>query len=77
MRGALKAFGRYWQQLLLGVTYVCGWGLLTWGVAQLTVPEVWAISGGLFLLSLGGLGLLKDIALEGLYVLSRVKGGSR
>lgn len=65
----LPALG-FWRELLLVTAYTLGWALITWGVARLTVVEVWLISGGLFLLSLGGVGLLKEIAADGLYVLS-------
>ena len=53
------------------VAIVCGWALLTAGVAALTVPEAWLISGGLFLLSLAGWGQLRIIAAMGVYALSR------
>lgn len=49
-----------------------GWSLLTLGVARLTVPEVWPISGGLFLLSLAGWGHLRVVAVAGLYTLKRM-----
>lgn len=70
---ALAAVFGAWRVIALAVAYVSGWGLLTWGLARLLVVEVWLISGGLFFLSLGGLGLLKDVAVEGLYVLGRAK----
>lgn len=53
-----------------------GWALLTWGVADLTVPQVWPISGGLFLLSLAGWGHLRVVAVAGLYTLKRMGDGS-
>jgi hypothetical protein len=67
---ATQAVAGRWREILLVASYAGGWALITWGVARLLVPEVWMISGGVFLLSLGGLGLLKDVALEGFYVLS-------
>lgn len=76
-RKLIEATRKRLPESLLAVSYVAGWALLTWGLARLFVPEVWMISGGLFLLSLGGLGLLKDIAVEGLYVLTRPTKGDR
>jgi hypothetical protein len=72
---AVKVTARRWKEILLACAYVLGWGLLTWGLARLLVWEVWLISGGAFFLSLGGIGLLKDVAVEGLYVLDRRGGG--
>lgn len=48
-----------------------GWGLLTWGVARLLVPEVWLISGGLLLLSFAGWGHLRVLFGAGVYALYR------
>lgn len=48
-----------------------GWALVTWGVAALLVPEVWPISGGLFLLSLAGWGHLRTLFTRGVYTLTR------
>ena len=61
--------------LVLGI--LGGWALVTWGVADLTVPEVWPVSGGLFVLSLVGWKFLGTLFGRGLYVLSRskAKGG--
>lgn len=70
-RVALAGARGRWTELLLVGSYVGGWALITWGLARLLVPEVWLLSGGVLLLSAGGLGLLKDVATEGLYVLSR------
>ena len=50
---------------------LAGWALLTWGVARLLVPEVWLISGGLFLLSVAGWGHLRTLIGAGVYALSR------
>lgn len=60
-----------WRDALQVLGIVGGWGLLTLGIARLTVPEVWPISAGLLLLSLCGWGFLRVLFLEGLYVLSR------
>lgn len=76
-RELVRATLANWQVIALAASYLVGWVLLTWGVARLLVPEVWPISGGLFFLSLGGLGLLKDVATEGLYVLSKTSRRSR
>ena len=48
-----------------------GWGLVTAGAASLLVPEVWPISGGLFLLSLAGWGHLRVVFSAGVYALVR------
>lgn len=48
-----------------------GWALLTHGIAALTVPEAWPISGGLFLLSLAGWGHLRVLFAAGYYALYR------
>ena len=53
------------------VAIVGGWGLMTWGVAELLVWEVWPISGGLFLLSVSGWGFLRKFFSTGLFALSR------
>lgn len=53
------------------VAIVAGWALVTYGLASLTVPEVWPLSGGLALLSLAGWGHLRQIVSLGLYTLSR------
>lgn len=50
---------------------VGGWALVTYGLASLTVPEVWPLSGGLALLSLAGWGHLRQIVSLGLYTLTR------
>ena len=47
-----------------------GWGLVTWGVASLTVWQSWPISGGLFLLSLAGWGHLRIVFSAGVYALA-------
>lgn len=47
-----------------------GWALLTYGVASLTVPEVWPISGGLFCLSFAGWGHLRVLFTMGWWALN-------
>lgn len=60
-----------WRPILHACAIVGGWALLTAGVASLLVPEVWLISGGLFLLSLVGWGHLRVLFAAGIYALSR------
>lgn len=62
-------------ELLASAAFVIGWVFLTWGVAALTVWQVWPISAGLFFLGLGGWRLLATLVWRGLYALSR--GGER
>ena len=62
---------RWWREAALCIGVLGGWSLLTLGIAELAVSEVWPISGGLLLLSLCGWGFLRDVAKEGLYTLSR------
>jgi hypothetical protein len=64
-------------ELLLAAAGITGWTLLTWGLARLLVPEVWLISGGLFFLALFGFGPLKELAADGLYVLTRPEKKTR
>lgn len=65
-------------ELLTSASFVAGWALLTWGIAELLVWQVWPLSAGLFFLSLGGWKLLWTLATEGLYALSRTsRGGER
>ena len=54
-----------------GFAIVLGWALLTAGLARLLVPEVWLLSGGVFLLSVAGWGHLRVLATAGLYALTR------
>ncbi len=54
-----------------GLAILTGWVLVTWGLASLLVWEVWAISGGLFLLSAAGWKHLRALFGEGLYALSQ------
>lgn len=60
---------------LHALSILCGWALLTHGIASLTAPEAWPLSGGLFLLSLAGWGHLRVLFTAGLYALS--KAGER
>ena len=73
---AARALAARWRGLTLIAAYVGGWAFMTWGLARLLVIEVWLLSVGVFLLSVGGLGLLKDIALEGVVVLFGPRGRS-
>lgn len=57
--------------LLHGAAIVGGWALVTAGLASLLVPEVWLLSGGLFLLSLAGWGHLRVLFTLGAYALHR------
>jgi hypothetical protein len=57
---------------LHALAIVGGWALVTYGLAALLVPEVWPISGGLFLLSVAGWGHLRVLFAAGLYALYRV-----
>ena len=59
-------------QLLHVLAIVGGWALVTAGVAALLVPEVWLISGGLFLLSLAGWGHLWRVFSLGLFKLAKL-----
>ena len=66
---------RFWPEVAMACSYVGGWALLTWGIGRLLVPEVWLISGGLFLLSLVlvtlGIGPLRLIVRDGMYSMFR------
>lgn len=56
------------------LSIVGGWALVTWGIASLTVWQVWPISGGLLLLSVAGWGHLRIVFAAGVYPLSRLGG---
>lgn len=75
MRKALRLWSvRAWKQRHLALhvgSIVGGWYLLTRGLAELLVPEVWFISGGLFLLSVAGWGHLRVLFSAGVYALKR------
>lgn len=60
-------------EILLSAAMLGGWALVTLGIAQLTTPKVWPLSGGLLLLSAGGWRMLATIAMHGLYSLTRDK----
>lgn len=62
---------RAWAWLGQVALVAGGWALVTWGVARLTVAEVWPISAGLFLLLLAGVRYLAALFGTGLFVLSR------
>lgn len=75
---AAIAFDGLWANraaLLHAGAILGGWALLTAGLASLLVPEVWLISGGLFLLSLAGWGHLRVLFGVGLYTLRRRSDG--
>lgn len=74
---ALRTVASAWASITMVLSFVGGWALITWGLARLLVPEVWLLSGGLFLLVLGGLAPLRDIAKEGLPVILVAKRGRR
>jgi hypothetical protein len=57
---------------LHALAIVGGWTLVTYGLAALLAPEVWPISGGLFLLSIAGWGHLRVLFTAGCYALLRV-----
>lgn len=61
-----------WAELAAGVALVAGWLLVTWALASmLRTWQVWPLSAGLALLSLFGWRVLRVIALDGLYALTR------
>lgn len=62
-----------WAELAAALALLAGWTLLTWGVAALTVWQVWPISAGLFLVSLFGWRFFYTMARDGLYALTREK----
>lgn len=72
----LKRFRQTSRALLKPETFVAigavsGWSLLTLFLAVMLTPWIWALSGGLFLLSLVGWKLLGRLALDGFYVLAQ------
>lgn len=71
--GAARAVWGARAVALHTASIVGGWALLTAGVAELLVPEVWLVSGGLFLLSLAGWSHLRVVFSHGLYSLTRKK----
>jgi hypothetical protein len=70
---ASAAVARIRAELLLAAALLTGWALVTLGTARLThaPATVWAFSGGLLCLSLGGWRLAYTVARDGLYVLTR------
>ena len=60
----------HWPELLVALGFVSGWGLVTWGLAELLTPWVWPLSGGALCLSLVGWRLIRQVIGEGLYKLS-------
>lgn len=82
IRGAFTRIGRFLTrfraELMTGLALLAGWALFTAGAATiagalapwLRVP-VWLLSGGALALSLGGWKLLRTVAAEGLYALTR------
>lgn len=72
IRVAVAGVARWpWAEVLAALLLVAGWALVTWGVVLFTTPKVWALSTGIFLLSLFGWRFLYVIAREGLYRLTR------
>lgn len=61
----------YASEFATASAFVCGWILVTSGVAALTTKHLWPISIGLLLISLGGWRLLRTLVTEGLYSLTR------
>ena len=61
---------RLWPEALQVVGILCGWALITFGIASLLVWQVWPISLGLLILSMVGWGHMRKLAVKGLYELS-------
>lgn len=78
MRDRLKRFGRVvravvasgWLHAFQVSVIIGGWAMLTWGVASLTVWQVWPISTGAFLLAIAGAEHLRLVFGKGLYALA-------
>ena len=62
---------RLWPEGLQGIGILAGWALVTFGLASITVWQVWPISLGILFLSLVGWGHLRVLFGQGLYSLSR------
>lgn len=61
-----------WPEILTAAALLLGWGLLTWGIADLIRRSaVWPLSGGLLCITLFGWRLLLQIGRDGLYALTR------
>lgn len=59
-----------WAEALTALAALCGWGLLTWGLAGWSgVVWIWPLSGGLLLLGLAGYRLVWQVLMDGLYLL--------
>jgi hypothetical protein len=56
-----------WAELLTAAAFLAGWLLVTWGVASLTVWQVWPVSLGLLLISAGGWKVLAQLVAHGLH----------
>ena len=71
--GAVREYlGRVeWRQLLVLVSAVVGWTLVTWGLVDLLGWWVAKVSSGVVVLGLVGYRLLWRIASKGLYWLAR------
>lgn len=70
MRRLRDALRTLVAEIAVSAAVIVGWTLLTWGVARLTGPNAWIVSGGLFLLSLAGWRWLFELFWKGLYVMS-------
>jgi len=69
-----RTFAPVWRaRAELGATalLLAGWALLTLGIAQLVHRSPWALSGGLFAMTLFGWKYLYTIGRDGLYLLTR------
>lgn len=69
--GVAQAVRRTRAEILLSVALLGGWALVTYGIAALSTPLAWPISGGFLLLSLCGWRFLGTLFLRGLYDLTR------
>ena len=67
----MRAVWRVRAEILAALAMLGGWALLTYGIAILTTPKVWPLSGGLLLLAAGGWRMLWTSASYGLYGLTR------
>lgn len=64
-------------ELLTAGAFVIGWLLITVGIVRLTSPTAWFFSLGLLLISLGGWKVLRALATDGLYALTRDEDAPR
>lgn len=58
-------------EILLSLSILGGWALLTHGIAILTTPKVWPLSIGVLLLTTAGWRMLWAILSYGFYGLTR------